>query len=185
MHNTSLKKARQCRRRILVIGIPGAGKTTLAVELGETLGLPVIHLDALFWKPGWESVPGDEFRALVADIVKRESWVMDGHYGSSLDIRLPAADTVVLLDLPRRVCIWRVVTRWLTHLGRTRPDMGPECPERVDWEFLKYIWDFPRTRHPILREQLARLPQTTRVHHLRSQREIDSFLAAVRDRQTA
>ena len=124
-------------RRILVIGIPGAGKSTLAAGLGAALDLPVIHLDALFWKPGWKETPRDEFRALTAELIKREQWVIDGHYGRSFDVRLPAADTVVLLDLPRMLCIWRVIRRWLTHIGRTRPDMGPGCPEKVDWEFIK------------------------------------------------
>jgi len=171
-------------RRILVIGIAGGGKSTLALKLGEVLGLPVIHLDAIFWKPGWESIPREEFRALTADLVKREAWVMDGNYGRTFDIRLPTADTVVLLDLPRIVCIWRVVKRWLTHIGKTRPDMGPGCPERVDWEFIKWIWDFPKTRLPRVLTRLDELPETTRVYRLRSQREIDRFLATVQRRRT-
>jgi len=175
-----LQETRPSRRRILVIGIPGAGKSVLAVSLGEALDLPVIHLDSLFWKPGWQSTPIDEFRALTADLVKREKWVIDGHYGRTLDIRLPAADTVVLLDLPRTLCMWRVIARWLTHIGRTRPDMGPGCPEKVDWEFLKWIWDFPAMRLAPALRQLDDLPESTRVYRLRSRREIDRFLAAAR-----
>ncbi|MBM3958087.1 MAG: AAA family ATPase [Gemmatimonadetes bacterium] len=167
-------------RRVLVIGNAGTGKTTLAVRLGEALGLPVIHLDALYRKPGWQSTPRDEWRATLSDLVERDAWVMDGNYHSSLDVRLPEADTVVLLDLPRRFCIWRVITRWLTHIGRTRPDMAPGCPERVDWEFLRWIWGYPRTALPDILWQLDALPDTTRVHHLRSRREIDRFLAAAR-----
>jgi len=117
-------------------------------------------------------------------LVKREAWVMDGNYGRTFDIRLPTADTVVLLDLPRIVCIWRVVKRWLTHIGKTRPDMGPGCPERVDWEFIKWIWDFPKTRLPRVLTRLDELPETTRVYRLRSQREIDRFLATVQRRRT-
>ena len=167
-------------QRVLIIGNAGGGKTTLAVKLGAALGLPVVHLDALFWKPGWESTPREEWRAQLTELVTRDAWVMDGNYDSSLDIRLPAADTVVLIDLPRRVCIWRVVTRWLTHIGRTRPDMGPGCPEGVDWEFLRWIWDFPRDALPGILRRLDALTETTRVYRLRSRREIDRFLAAVR-----
>ena len=167
-------------RHILVIGTPGAGKSILAARLGAALDLPVIHLDALFWKPGWRETPRDEFRALTAELIKREQWVIDGHYGSSLDVRLPAADTVVLLDLPRMLCIWRVIRRWLTHIGRTRPDMGPGCPEKVDWEFIKWIWDFPRSYLPETFRQLDARPESTRVYHLRNRREIDRFLEAVR-----
>ena len=172
-------------QRILIIGNAGGGKTTLAVKLGAALDLPVIHLDALFWNPGWKSTPREEWRAQLVELVKRETWIMDGNYDSSLDIRLPSADTVVLIDLPRRVCIWRVVTRWLTHIGRTRPDMGPRCPEGMDWEFIKWIWDFPKTTLPDILKQLDDLPESTRVYHLRSQSEIDRFLAAVQGRVTA
>ena len=178
--STALQKTRPSRRRILVIGTPGAGKSTLAAGLGAALDLPVVHLDALFWKPGWRETPRDEFRALTAELIKREEWVIDGHYGSSLDLRLPAADTVILLDLPRALCIWRVTRRWLTHIGRTRPDMGPGCPEKIDWEFIKWIWDFPRSHMTEAQRQLRELPESTRVYHLHSRREIDRFLAAVR-----
>ena len=167
-------------RRILVIGIAGAGKSVLAAKLGAALRLPVIHLDSHFWKPGWQSVPRDEFRTLVAELVKPEEWVMDGHYRSTLDIRLPAADTVVLLDLPRTLCIWRVIVRWITHIGRTRPDMGPGCPEKVDWVFIMWIWNFPRTHLSETLQRLDELPESTSVHHLRSRREIDRFLTSIR-----
>ena len=167
-------------RRILVIGIAGAGKTTLALQMAEALSLPTIHLDALFWRPGWEPTPREEWRRLLAELVKRDSWVMDGNYDSSLDIRLPAADTVVLLDLPRRVCMWRVVIRWLKHIGRTRPDMGPGCLEKVDWEFLKWIWDYPRHALPTVLRQLDALPPGRAVFRLRSQREIDRFVVHIR-----
>jgi len=113
-------------------------------------------------------------------LVRRDAWVMDGNYDSSLDIRLPAADTVMLLDLPRPICMWRVVTRWLTHIGRTRPDMGSGCREKVDWEFLRWIWDYPRHTLPEVLRQLDALPPGKHVFRLRSQREIDRFLADVR-----
>src|SRR5436190_2972633 len=113
-------------QRVMIIGSGGAGKSVLARELGERLGLPVYHLDALLWRPGWVMRPKDEERALFEELVRRDAWIIDGNYGAgqSLELRLAAADTVIFLDLPRILCLGRSLKRWLTWRGRTRPDMG-------------------------------------------------------------
>ncbi len=162
--------------RILVIGSGGSGKSTLAAGIGARTGLPVVHLDALYWRPGWVPTPEDEWRRTVEALVARPSWVMDGNYGGTLDIRLPACDTVVFLDTPRRVCITRVIARWLRYAGRSRPEMTPGCPERITWEFLLWIWSYPRRRRPQILRRLAELSSGQRVHVLRSRAEIASFL---------
>ena len=129
-------------RRILVIGIPGAGKSTFARKLAERTGLPLIHLDKEFWQPGWRITPREEWRAKVAALVAHEAWVMDGNYGASLDLRLPRADTLAWFDYPRRVALRRVLWRVASTYGRVREDLAPGCPERFDMEFLRYVWDF-------------------------------------------
>ena len=86
--------------RVLVIGGPGAGKSTLAARLGATLGLPVVHLDAHFWRPGWREAPRDEWAARVAELAAAGRWVMDGHYRGTLALRARAADAVVVLAPP-------------------------------------------------------------------------------------
>ena len=130
-------------QRVLVIGIPGAGKSTFSRKLAARTGLPLIHLDREFWQPGWRITPREQWRAKVAALVAREAWVMDGNYGASLDLRLPRADTVAWFDYPRRVALRRVLWRIATTYGRVREDLAPGCPEKVDWEFLRYVWDFP------------------------------------------
>jgi adenylate kinase family enzyme len=82
-------------KRIAIIGSCGAGKSTLARQMGTILGLEVIHLDSFFWKPGWVETPRVEWRSTVENLVKRETWIIDGNYGSTFDIRLEAADTIV------------------------------------------------------------------------------------------
>jgi adenylate kinase family enzyme len=89
-------------RRLLVIGSGGAGKSTLSMEVGRVLGLPVLHLDSLHWKPGWTAPGRETWRMTVGELVARDEWVMDGNYGGSLDIRLRAADAVILKG-PREV----------------------------------------------------------------------------------
>jgi adenylate kinase family enzyme len=112
-------------RRIAVIGPGGAGKSTLARQIGDRLGLPVIHLDAHFWHEGWTETPKDVWEQTVHGLVQGEAWVMDGNYGGTMDIRLDAADTILFLDLPPWLCLLRVVRRQVRYRRRTRPDMAP------------------------------------------------------------
>ena len=136
-------------RRVLVIGPCGAGKSTLAVELGQKLGLSVFHMDKLNWQPGWVESSKDEISAKLAEIVAADRWLIDGTYGGTLAPRLARADTVIYLDYPIRLCLWRLMRRIWTYRGRTRPDMTEGCPERFDLEFLIYLmrWNSgPRIR---------------------------------------
>ena len=125
--------------RILVIGSPGSGKSTLARQLGERTGLPVHHLDQLYWRPGWVEPDAETWHAQVRALAARPRWIIDGTYAGTLPVRLAAADTVVLLDLSPLRCFWRVIRRILGHLGKVRPDMAEGCPERFDLGFLGYV----------------------------------------------
>ena len=135
-------------QRVLVIGISGAGKSTFSRTLTAKTGLPLIHLDTEFWQPGWKITPREEWRAKVAKLIEREAWIMDGSFGATLDLRLPRADTVVWFDYPRYVCLRRALWRVVTTYGRVRDDLSPGCPEKLDLEFLRYIWDFNAKSRP-------------------------------------
>jgi adenylate kinase family enzyme len=135
-------------RRVLVIGIPGAGKSTFARALAARTGLPLIHLDKEFWQPGWRVTPRTEWWARVSELAAGKRWLMEGNYASSLHLRLPRADTVLWFDYPRVKCLGRVLRRIATTYGQVRPDMAPGCPEQLDWEFLRYVWRFNRLERP-------------------------------------
>ena len=162
-------------RRVLVLGCPGAGKSTLARSLGEALSLPVVHLDKLWWKSGWVNRTEGEFDALLDAVLLGEEWVIDGNYLRTLPRRLERCDAVVLLDYPRRVCLLRALRRILTWRGRTRPDMAAGCPERLDGEFVRWIWDFHRTQRPQVLELLDGWTGELRV--FRSPKDCARFLA--------
>jgi adenylate kinase family enzyme len=98
-------------KRVVVIGSGGAGKSTFSRRLHAATGLPLIHLDRLFWRPGWTEMPNEEWRATNEMLVKAEAWIIDGNYGGTMDVRLAAADTIIFLDLPRLVCLYRVLKR--------------------------------------------------------------------------
>jgi adenylate kinase family enzyme len=168
-------------KRIAIIGSGGSGKSTLARQIGERLGIEVIHLDALFWRPGWVETPREEWRLRQAELVQRESWVMDGNYGGTLDIRLAAADTIIFLDLPRLVCLRRVVLRALRYAGRSRPDMAPGCEERLSWPFFRWVWEYPSSRRPGILHMLEMYAPGRRIVRLRSSQDVRSFVASLRE----
>ena len=148
-----------------------------ARQLAERTGLPLIHLDALYWRPGWDPTPADEWTAKVQDLVQGRGWIIDGNYGGTLDLRLEACDTVVFLDLPRLVCLWRVLKRWVQYGDRGRPDVAPGCPERLTWEFVKWIWTYPTRRRGSILRRLAALQDAKRVIVLTSPRAVEAFLS--------
>ncbi|MEO7814392.1 MAG: AAA family ATPase [Sphingomicrobium sp.] len=136
-------------RRVLVIGPCGAGKSTLARTLARQLDLPLFHIDQLNWKSGWIEGTKAELRDKLRAIVATERWLIDGNYGGTLDERLPRADTIVYLDYPIGLCLWRLGRRIATARGRARLDMAAGCPERFDLSFFLYLltWNLgPRPR---------------------------------------
>ena len=162
-------------QRILIIGCSGAGKSTLARKLGEKTGLPVVHLDALFWKPGWVESEREVFDAKVLAELEKPAWIIDGNYARTLPVRLEKCDGVIYLDFPRWLCILGVLKRVLTTYGTVRPDMPEGCPERFDWEFLKWVWNFNRNNREKTWAQLEKLP-AEKVMILKNRREVRRFL---------
>ncbi len=163
-------------KRVMVIGGPGSGKSTLARRLHAITGLPLLHLDQLYWRPGWQPAPKDEWLRIVAALAARDAWIMDGGYSNTFHIRMPRADTVLWLDLPRRVAFPRVVKRMALGFGRVRVDLSPGCPERLDWEFLKWAWTFRRAHAAKYQRALAEHAPHANVHLFARSRAADRFL---------
>jgi len=165
-------------QRIMIVGSGGAGKSTFARALGAKLSLPVYHLDALLWRPGWVMTPHDEELAIIQDLAAQDSWIIDGNYGGATSApRLSRADTVILLDLPRTICLLRAVRRWITYRNRTRPDMAPDCPERLSLEYLKWIWDYPSVHRQRMLQRIADQGGRLEFIRLRSPRAVRTFLS--------
>jgi adenylate kinase family enzyme len=166
-------------RRIMIVGQPGAGKSTLAARLGELTGLPVIHIDRIHWQPGWVERSKAEKTRLCLEAERQDRWVFEGGHSATWPSRLARADILVWLDLPVWLRLWRVVRRAIVGLGKTRPDMAEGCPERLRSlpEFISYIW----TTRQSAQEKLHALVQSARneceVVRLRSDADSAAFLA--------
>ena len=169
-------------QRIMIIGCCGAGKSTLARQYHAITDLPLIHLDQCYWRPGWEETPDEEWEQTVTGLAAGDRWIIDGNYGSSLDIRLARTEMVVFLDFPTWRCVWRVLRRIVRHWGRERPDMPRGCRERFDWSFLHYVATFNLTRRPTVLKKLAALPEARTVVTLRNQRAVRAFLRESREK---
>lgn len=166
-------------KRVLIIGSGGAGKSTLARRLGEATGIEVIHLDKLYWKPNWVEMPKAEMREIITELLKGDEWIIDGNFGSTMELRIAACDTVIFLDMPRIVCIYHILKRVLKYRNTTRPDMGEGCAEKFDLKFLGWVWNFPKTTKPQIEERLKRFERDKTIIRLRSKRDVEDFFARI------
>ena len=165
--------------RALVLGCSGAGKSTFARKLGTITGLPVVHLDQMFWAPGWELVAQRDYRRNLKAVLAGEYWIIDGNNTSTLGLRLARADMVFWLTHGRWRCLGRVGWRVLTGYGRVRPDMAAGCPEKLDTEFLRYIWGFHAKYPPLMEATLAQYGFQQRTVRLGSDVETHDLLAQI------
>ena len=166
-------------KKIALIGSGGSGKSTLARRLGGKLNIEVYHLDALFWKPNWTPTSKEEQKKVQNELVKKEEWIIDGNYNGTMDIRLNAVDTIIFVDISRVICIYRVLKRMIQYRGKSRPDMAEGVNERLDFDFLKWVWDYPKTKKPVVLKKLKQLPNDKKVIILKSPREVQLFLDKV------
>jgi adenylate kinase family enzyme len=162
--------------RIMIIGCGGSGKSTLARQLGQKLGLPVVHLDQLFWTPGWVSISKDEFDRVHEAALAEEKWIMDGNFDRTIPKRLQRCDTVIYLDFSRFACLMGVLKRVLSTYGKVRPDMGEGCPERMDLDFLKWVWNFNKNKRERI-YGLLKEAEGVQVIILKKRRMVKKFLS--------
>ena len=163
-------------KNIIVIGSSGAGKTRFSMRLRDALGIELVHIDKVYWCPNWSEPTKEEWRETLGEILARDSWIIDGNYTGTLDVRLAACDTVIFLDIRRTLCAWRVIRRTLRFYRRRRPDMAEGCYERFDWPFMLFIWNYPKTTRPKIMSLIDAHSGSTRFIHLKSPGAVRQFL---------
>jgi len=163
--------------RILVMGSSGSGKSTMARKLGEQLKLPVVHIDTLYWQPGWVLNSKEARTQAIQAAAEQPAWVFDGNKW------LTQADTVIFIDINRFVCLWRVLKRWVKYYGKTRPDMTEGCLEKIDLDFLVYIWTWQRRKRRKILTWLSEFAPPKQAIHLKGRRAVQKFLAQLEETQ--
>jgi adenylate kinase family enzyme len=164
----------------MVLGVSaGVGKSTFARKLGDILQINVYHLDTMYWKPGWIEASIDEFRSAQEKVVENEHWIIEGNYSITYELRMEKADTIIYLELPLYVCLYRVFKRFFQNIGKTRPDMTIGCDEKLDWKFIKFILTTYKNRITVMRERLEfflKKDSQNKIVILKSKKEIQDYL---------
>ena len=162
--------------RVVIIGCGGSGKSTLARRLGQKTGLPVVHLDQIYWSPGnWAHLEKEDFDARLLAELEKPRWILDGNFNRTMQLRLERCDTVIYLDYNRFVCLWSWGGRVLANRGKARPDMAPGCGEWFDPEFARWIWNFNKNYRSRYHELLSK--QTGKeIHIFKNRRQLKAFL---------
>lgn len=166
-------------KKIIVIGCGGSGKSTLSKELSKKLNIPVTHLDKLYWRDNWKHVSSEEFDSMLLEVLEKDSWIIDGNFSRTLLLRLEKCDTVIYLDFSRTTCLYGAFKRVLCNYGRTRDDMGGNCPERFDFDFFKWIWNFNKNNRDKYINMLSNL-EGKNIYILRNRKEIRKFLEGIK-----
>lgn len=162
-------------KKIIVIGSPGAGKSTLSRRLKEITGLPLYYLDMINHKPDRTTVSREEFDLRLNEIIKKDEWIIDGNYQRTIEARLKACDTVFLLDYPLEVCLQGAQSR----VGIKRPEM-PWMETELDPEFKQWIIDFPKDKLPELYEMIEKYSNKN-IIIFKSRKESEDYLQKLRE----
>ena len=165
---------------MLVVGCSGGGKSTLSRALSTALDLPYISMDReFFWLPGWVLRDRLEIRDMIAHAAARERWIMDGTSPGTLHLRLPRADLVIWIRMPRLLCVARILLRRMRYAGQSRPEMADGCPEKIDMDFLRYVWNFEQNETPEIEAALQAHGPDVPVHVFMSRGEVERLLALI------
>jgi len=163
-------------KKVLILGCAGSGKSTFSKLLGQHKNLPVIHLDSLYWKPGWIESTEDEWDKIIDELIHEEEYVLDGNYTRTLKARLEEADTVFYFDYPRYLCLFRVIKRRILNHGKTRVDMAKGCKEKLDSEFIKWIWNFNTVNRPKIIKLLDQVKGQKQVYIFNNPKELECYM---------
>lgn len=157
--------------KIVVIGSPGAGKSTFARKLRDATALPLYYLDMLWHKPDGSNISREEFAAKLEEIMRKERWIIDGNYAHTLELRLRACDTVFLLDYPLELCLAGAAAR----IGKKREDM-PWVEKEFDAQFRQWILDFPKEQLPQIYGLLEQYQNGRDIFIFHSRKQAEAYL---------
>lgn len=142
------------KKRIIILGAAGSGKSTLSKELGNLLNINVTHLDKLYYKPNWIEEDKEVFKNKQLAILEHDTWIIDGNYRSTLDLRLKKCDLVIYLDYNKLTSMHGVLKRYRKYKHTQRDTIATGCLEKLDKSFLKWVWRFKKDAKPLIMEMI-------------------------------
>ena len=157
-------------KKVIVIGCPGSGKSTVSRALHNKTGIPLYHLDMMYWNANKTTVEKSVFFERLHAVLEKDEWIIDGNYGSTMELRMVACDTVIFLDYPLDVCLDGIRAR----RGKPRSDM-PWIETEEDSEFIEFIRNYDEQQKPRVLELLQKYSDKNIVI-FKSREEADAFL---------
>lgn len=164
--------------RINIVGNSGSGKTSLAIELANKLGIPNFHLDGYFWQDGWKIISKEEQLKIVTKIIDNDSWIIEGNYHDTLDLRFLKCDTIVFLDVPLFKCLSRVLKRSFKFSGKSREELPVGCIDKFwNLKLYQYLLFFNIRRKKLILQKIFNLNKDVNIVLLTSDKSIKKFLS--------
>ena len=154
-------------KRIIIFGSPGSGKSTLALRLSSQLNIPVYHLDAYYYLENWVPRPKEDFTQSVLEIMGKDEYIIDGNCARiMLEQHVSSVDLIIYLDVPRWICLWRVIKRYWSHTSPAAlKDRAPGCEEKLDWYFLSHhLWTYKLRQEPRIQACMQKYPHIKFMH---------------------
>lgn len=158
--------------KILIIGISGTGKTTLARKLSDFLKIPITHYDELVWGENWKEKDEKRVEQKLEETMKKDQWIIEGFIHPAAKSKLEKADTVIYLDYSGWQAFWGGVARWWTYRNKVRPEMAPGCIEKFDWNYLKIMWK--RGERPEIEEAIKGFE--SKIIRLKARKQLYNYL---------
>jgi adenylate kinase family enzyme len=166
--------------KIAIIGNAGSGKSTLGTILHKKLDIPLYHLDHYRWKPGWEKRDDAEFTAMHNQLCDGGGWIIEGAATHLFEYRALKADTIIFLDMPTWLCLYRVLKRAFMSFGTIGDSNPPGCPERMPtFQFLSFVWSFNKERKPFIEAILEKYRSTKRIFVVQNQHDLEHMLESI------
>jgi len=161
-------------KKIVIVGVSGSGKSTFSRTLAEKTGLPVIFMDSIMWKPGWQYVGDEETAKKLGEVSSQEDWIIEGYITKSARAFVfDRADTIIYLDYQPIVATWRYLKRCWKHRKEPRPELAGN-PDIFDFKFLKLVWK--KGEAVSLDIFLAKIPDQSKIIRLTSVKRTKDFL---------
>lgn len=175
------------KTNIMIVGSSGSGKSTLATRIGEITGLRVVHIDRIYWKPNWEMRTQDEITKLVAKETSTDGWVFEGNNSATHELRAQKANIIIYLNIPRYVCLYRVIKRSILGqisqrlTGHKRQCLADGCEEKITLNLIKWVWEFPEKNKEKLKRLFETAPKHTITITINNNEQIENFLTELKN----